>query len=78
MRLAAVALLLLLVAGLVPSATEAQCAMCRTALEDSETGRAIAARFNEGILFLLGAPFAVVTGIGVLMHRSRRRCRFIE
>jgi hypothetical protein len=52
---------------------EAQCAMCRTALESSEQGQAMAEHFNRGILFLLGAPFAVAVGIGVAMIRSHRR-----
>ncbi len=56
----------------VPS-LEAQCAMCRTALESSEQGRAMAVHFNRGILFLLGAPFSVAAGIGIAMVRSRRR-----
>ena len=56
-------------------ASDAQCAMCRTALESSEQGQAIAEKFNKGILFLLGAPFSVAAGIGVAMLRSRRRLR---
>ena len=52
---------------------EAQCAMCRTALESSEQGRAMAVQFNRGILFLLGAPFGVAALIGIAMVRSRRR-----
>lgn len=67
-------LLLVAIVGLaaVPAA-EAQCAMCRTALEGSEQGQALAVQFNRGILFLLGAPFAVAAGIGIAMFRSRRR-----
>ena len=56
----------------VPS-LDAQCAMCRTALESSEQGHAMAVQFNRGIVFLLGAPFGVAAGIGVAMVRSRRR-----
>jgi hypothetical protein len=56
----------------VPS-LEAQCAMCRTALESSEQGRAMAVQFNRGILFMLGAPFSVMALIGLAMVRSRRR-----
>jgi len=56
----------------VPS-LEAQCAMCRTALEGSEQGQAMAVQFNRGILFLLGAPFSVAAGIGIAMVRSRHR-----
>ena len=56
----------------VPS-LEAQCAMCRTALEGSEQGQAMVVQFNRGILFLLAAPFSVAAGIGIAMARSRRR-----
>ena len=52
---------------------EAQCAMCRTALEGSEQGRVMAVQFNRGILFLLGAPFTVAGGIAFAMVRSRRK-----
>lgn len=52
---------------------EAQCAMCRTALESSEQGRILAGQFNRGILFLLGAPFTVAAGIAFAMVRSRRK-----
>ena len=44
----------------------AQCALCRTALESSPEGQAMAAGFNAGILFLLAAPFVIVA-TGVLM-----------
>ena len=67
--------LLLVVVGclvVVPS-LDAQCAMCRTALERSEQGQAMAVQFNRGIVFLLGAPFSVAAGIGMAMVRSRRR-----
>jgi hypothetical protein len=56
---------------------EAQCAMCRTALEGSEQGRAMAVQFNRGILFMLGAPFSVAAGIAIAMVRSRRRLQML-
>jgi hypothetical protein len=64
-RIAALALLLSLVAplfllGYVETAS-AQCAMCRTAL-DQEGGR-VAAGFNRAILFLLGMPYMVFASI---------------
>lgn len=63
-----------MVASLMLTPTlEAQCAMCRTALESSVQGQAIAEKFNRGILFLLGAPFTVAAGIGFAMQRSRKR-----
>jgi hypothetical protein len=52
---------------------EAQCAMCRTAIESSEEGKAMAAKLNRGILFLLGAPFGVALAVGTAMRRSRKR-----
>ena len=71
MRFAIVVLLLTVVLGV--SALEAQCAMCRTALEGSEKGQLLAQKFNNAILFLLGAPFGVATWFGIAMRRSRRR-----
>ena len=50
----------------------AQCEMCRTALADSIEGRQMAGAFNDGILFLLGAPLLVVGGIALLVIRERR------
>jgi hypothetical protein len=51
---------------------EAQCAMCRTALESSEEGQAMAAKLNRGILILLGAPFGVALAVATAMRGSRR------
>lgn len=56
----------------VPGA-EAQCAMCRTALESSEEGRAMAVKLNQGILLLLGAPITTAAAIAAALLRSRRR-----
>jgi hypothetical protein len=67
---AAVAVVLVAVA-VVPA--DAQCAMCRTALESSAEGRALIAKLNLGILFLLAAPLAVAAFIAIGMRRSRRR-----
>ena len=71
-----IAFALVFAAGIGLLATEpveAQCAMCRSALESSEQGRVMAQKLNRGILLLLGAPFTVAAGIGVAMARSRRR-----
>jgi hypothetical protein len=51
----------------------AQCAMCRTALQSSAEGRAMAAKLNRGILLLLVAPVGIAGFVGVAMLRSRRR-----
>ena len=64
-----VTLFILLVASSPPAM--AQCAMCRTALEQ-ENGE-LAAGFNRAILFLLGAPYLVFGGLagGIYYHRVR-------
>lgn len=42
-----------------------QCAMCRTALQNSPEGRAVAEGFRYGIIFLLAAPYAIMGSIAV-------------
>ncbi len=44
----------------------AYCAMCQTALANSPEGQQLASGMNNGILFLLGAPF-LVTGLAALL-----------
>jgi hypothetical protein len=53
----------------------AQCALCRSAIESSEEGRAMGAKLNRAILLLLGAPLGVATSVAAAMIRSRRRLR---
>lgn len=50
----------------------AQCAMCRSALEQNTE---VAAGFNNAILFLLAMPYTVFGGLAgyVLLTRRRRR-----
>lgn len=70
--LAAFAALLVFVA--FPEPTLAQCAMCRTALQSPE-GRALAAAFRRGILFLVVVPFSAV---GIILWSVHRRLRDSE
>ena len=42
-----------------------QCAMCRTALQNSPEGQAVAEGFRYGIIFLLAAPYAILGSIAV-------------
>jgi hypothetical protein len=71
-RIAALALLLTLAAALAYVETaSAQCAMCRTAL-DQEGGR-VAAGFNRGILFLLAMPYLVFGSIAGSWYWKRRK-----
>ena len=72
-RFIAVTLLLAAVACLWPLPLQAQCAMCVTALENSPEGRAMAASFNNGILFLLAMPYAILGTVGLIVVRAHRR-----
>jgi hypothetical protein len=49
----------------------AQCAMCRTALE--QNGGRLALGFNRAILFLLGMPYLVFFTIAGSWYWKRRR-----
>ena len=66
----ALAVALLLAIGYVETAS-AQCAMCRTAL-DQEGGR-VAAGFNRAILFLLAMPYLVFASIAGSYYWKRRK-----
>jgi len=66
----ALAVAFLLTIGYVETAS-AQCAMCRTAL-DQEGGR-LAVGFNRAILFLLGMPYLVFASIAGSYYWKRRK-----
>ncbi len=61
-----------LVAGL--QSVSAQCAMCRSTLENnfSNGDPGIAAGINTGILYLLALPYMAVMIIGYLWYKSTR------
>ena len=55
-----------------------QCAMCRTALENSAEGQAMAEGFRHGIVLLLAVPYAIAGSVGFGLFKafkknSRRR-----
>jgi len=66
----ALAVAFLLAFGYVETAS-AQCAMCRTAL-DQEGGR-MAIGFNRAILFLLGMPYLVFASVAGSFYWKRRK-----
>jgi len=49
------------------------CAMCRTALENSPEGRALAGTFNYAILFLMGMPYVLFGAVGFAIYRAYRQ-----
>ncbi len=56
-------------------AVQAQCAMCRTALQSSPEGQAMAAGFNQAILFLLAAPILIVAGVSLALWHGGCRVK---
>jgi hypothetical protein len=66
-------LTMILFAGMVANAT-AQCAMCRSTLENnfSNGDPGIAAGINTGILYLLMLPYLAVIVIGILWYKTSR------
>ena len=72
-RLAAIALLSILAIGMFQTSAEAQCSMCRTALENSPEGQGMAWSFAKGILFLLAIPYALMGTIGIVVYRAHRK-----
>ena len=68
---AAIVLALLAIAA-VPEQAEAQCAMCRKALNDGEAGPLISA-LRSGIGFLLAVPIATFGAIAWFAVRGQRR-----
>lgn len=64
----------MLIAGL-PVASMAQCAMCRTQLENnvSNGDPGIAAGINTGILYLLSMPYLCILVIGYFWYKSTRK-----
>ena len=68
--LVSIALVLLVVLD-----TSAQCAMCRTTLENnvSNGNIGIAAGINFGILYLFAAPYTVIALIAFFWYRTSKR-----
>lgn len=68
-------LILLLSTILFPIELNAQCAMCRTTLENnvSQGNPGIAAGINFGILYLLATPYVAIALIAFFWFRSSKR-----
>lgn len=65
--------LFFIIAGAIDAS--AQCAMCRSTLENnfSNGDPGIAAGINTGILYLLMLPYLAVVVIGILWYKSSRK-----
>jgi hypothetical protein len=59
----------------VPAISFAQCAMCRTQLENNVSNGdiGIAAGINTGILYLLSMPYLIVIVLGYFWYKTSRK-----
>jgi len=67
-------LVMLLVVGVMPDLL-AQCAMCRGTVESTVSGgrSIVASQLNIGILYLLAAPYLIVSTIAFLWYRNSKK-----
>jgi phosphatidylglycerophosphatase A len=61
-------IVLLIAYCLLPIASNAQCAMCRAALE-SEGNKTKAQAVNDGIIYLMAIPYLIVGFVGFFIYR---------
>jgi hypothetical protein len=56
-----------------PGPAAAQCAMCKTALTNSEEGRGLSAEFNRAIVVMLMGPYLLMGAGAAYLLRGRIR-----
>jgi len=66
-----IAFLVLVMLVFFPQEIEAQCAMCRAALE-SEADNSQAEGINNGIVYLMAIPYLLVGGLFYFIYRKVR------
>lgn len=55
---------------------QAQCSMCGAVVESSQkSGEDVAEGLNAGILYLMGIPYALLIGMGILLFRKLNQNR---
>jgi hypothetical protein len=57
---------------LISQASQAQCAMCRAALESEEGGEKAQA-VNDGIVYLMAFPYILVGILGYFIYKYRKK-----
>ena len=73
-----IGLLVLLVGAIVLDAS-AQCSMCNAVVESSQqNGSDLAEGLNAGILYLMGIPYALLIGMGILLFRKLNQNKVSE
>lgn len=63
-------LMLLVLFVLAPGEGWAQCAMCKVSAESSDSK--LIAGLNSGILYLMGIPYILLVGVGVVLFRRAK------
>jgi hypothetical protein len=70
-------LLILFTVGILAGSVEAvsaQCAMCTTSVEsNAKNGNTTTKGLNNGIMYLLAAPYLAVVVVGVIWYKKYRR-----
>ncbi len=59
---------------ILPTTANAQCAMCRAALESSGDN-GLAEGINNGIVFLMAIPYILVAVIGYIIYRMIKKSK---
>lgn len=58
----------------VSTVTHAQCAMCQATVESNiDNGGHVGRGLNDGIMYLLAAPYIAMLGIGYLWYKKYRK-----
>jgi len=61
---------------MLPFVVNAQCAMCKASAETSmDSGSKNIAGINNGIIYLLSAPYILVGVVGFVWYRSRQKSK---
>ena len=71
-RLVTFALIWAIIYLLLPMEMEAQCAMCKAVAENADQGGyGLATGLNNGILYLMGIPYILLTVLFVVFFRKQ-------
>ena len=54
---------------MIPSLAEAQCAMCRAAIESGED-QEVAKGINNGIIYLMAIPYILIGALGYFIFKK--------
>ncbi|MBW8199491.1 hypothetical protein [Flagellimonas abyssi] len=64
-------LIILFIMLIIPTMSEAQCAMCRAVVESESDGKTAEA-INNGIVYLMAVPYVLVAGLFYFIYRKMR------